>query len=72
MISFLFQKKLIFIGSVRTITFHNEEHCLFSGSHDSLKVHCWEPYQNKDTVLMGWGKIKDIAIASTQLVSNSF
>ena len=55
-------------GPIRTITFHHEEHCLLSGSHDSLKVHGWEPYETKDTLLMGWGKIKDIAIASTQLV----
>ena len=52
----------------RTITFHSEGHCIFSGSHDSLKVHSWEPNQVKDTLLMGWGKIKDISIASNQLV----
>ena len=53
----------------RTITFHNEGHCIFSGSHDSLKVHTWEPPTIRDNLLMGWGKIKDISIASTQLVS---
>ena len=53
----------------RTITFHSEGHCIFSGSHDSLKIHNWEPPTIRDNLLMGWGKIKDISIASTQLVS---
>jgi len=59
-------------GPVRTITFHNEGHCIFSGSHDSLKVHTWEPNQVRDTLLMGWGKIKDISIASTQLIGAAY
>lgn len=53
----------------RTIRFGIEGHCIFSGSHESLKVHTWEPPQIRDTLMMGWGKIKDISIASTQLVS---
>lgn len=53
------------------MTFHPDGHCLFSGSHDSLRVHSWEPTKVHDAIGMGWGKIRDIAIASTQLVRSS-
>jgi hypothetical protein len=53
----------------RCITFHPEGNCLFSGSHDSLKVHGWEPPKVHDMLVMGWGKIRDIAISSSQLVN---
>ena len=42
---------------------------MFAGCHDLLKVYGWEPFRSHDTVAMGWGKIADIAVAQTQLVS---
>lgn len=62
--------KIPFIEPIyfRCITFHPEGNCLFSGSHDSLKVHGWEPPKVHDMLMMGWGKIRDIAISSSQLV----
>jgi len=59
-------------GPIRTIRFGIEGHCIFSGSHESLKVHTWEPPQIRDTLMMGWGKIKDISIASTQLIGAAY
>lgn len=56
----------------RCITFHPESECLFSGSHESFKVHLWEPHRVSDSISMGWGKIKDIAVASKQLVCEHF
>ena len=64
-----FSYKYYLFFAYRTIRFGIEGHCIFSGSHESLKVHTWEPPQIRDTLMMGWGKIKDISIASTQLVS---
>lgn len=58
-------------GPVRCITFHPESECLFSGSHESFKVHLWEPHRVSDSISMGWGKIKDIAVASKQLIAAS-
>ncbi|CAB4068467.1 KATNB1 [Lepeophtheirus salmonis] len=55
-------------GPVRAITFHPDGNILFSGSQDCLKVQNWEPNKLCDNLLMGWGKLKDIAIASTQLI----
>ena len=54
----------------RCITYHSANECLFSASPDSFKVHLWEPHRTVDSILMGWGKIRDIAVASTQLVSS--
>ena len=42
--------------------------CLFSASQDAFKVHLWEPHRVVDNINMGWGKIRDVAVASTQLV----
>lgn len=59
-------------GGVRCIYFHPEGECLFSGTGDALRVHGWEPNKTHDTLPMGWGKIKDIACASQQLIGASF
>ena len=42
--------------------------CLFSASQDAFKVHLWEPHRVCDNINMGWGKVRDIAVASTQMV----
>ena len=56
-------------GPVRCITFHPEGNVLFSGSHDSFKIQRWEPSLGiYDHITMGWGKIRDMAIAATQMV----
>ena len=53
----------------RCLSFHPEGNVLFSGSHDSLKIHRWEPSVGTyDHISMGWGKIRDMAIAATQMV----
>ena len=53
----------------RTIVFHPEGNALFSGSHDMLKIHQWEPGPRVcDAVSMGWGKIRDMAVSASQLV----
>ena len=53
----------------RCLSFHPEGNVLFSGSHDSLKIHRWEPSVGiYDHITMGWGKIRDMAIAATQMV----
>ena len=57
-----------FVFSFRCISFHPEGGGLFSGSGDSLRVHGWEPSRVYDNLVMGWGKVKDLAISSSQLV----
>ena len=53
----------------RTIVFHPEGNTLFSGSHDTLKIHQWEPGPRTCDVLgLGWGKIRDMAVSGSQLV----
>lgn len=59
-------------GPVRCITYHSANECLFSASPDSFKVHLWEPHRTVDSILMGWGKIRDIAVASTQLIGAAY
>ena len=60
-------QKIIFL--FRCITFHPEGNVLFSGSHDSFKIQRWEPSLGiYDHITMGWGKIRDMAIAATQMV----
>lgn len=56
---------------VRSLHFSQGGECLFAGSQDILKVYCWEPARNLDTVSTGWGKIQDIAIAQSQLIGAS-
>jgi katanin p80 WD40 repeat-containing subunit B1 len=53
---------------VKCIYFHPEGEALFSSTGDSLRVHGWEPCKTYDTLPMGWGKVKDIATASQQLI----
>ncbi len=67
--AFLTGTLISLLFSFRCITFHADTDCLFSASHDSFRVHLWEPHKVSDSLLMGWGKIRDIAIASTQMAS---
>lgn len=57
---------------VRTIKFHPEGSYLFCGSQDMLHAFGWEPIRCFDTFSMGWGKVADTVIASTQLIGASF
>ena len=57
----------------RTIVFHPEGNALFSGSHDMLKIHQWEPGPRVcDAIPMGWGKIRDMAVSASQMVNPYF
>ena len=53
----------------RTIFFHPDGLCLYSGAVDMMKVYSWEPFQCHDSVALGWSKVADVAIAQNQLVS---
>ena len=58
-------------NGVRSIIFHPEGECLFSGTLDTMRVLGWEPVKTLDTVPIGWGRVDDIAIASNQLIGAS-
>lgn len=53
----------------RSVVFHPDGACIFGGSTELLKVYGWEPSRCFDSVNMSWGKVADMAIAQTQLVS---
>ena len=53
----------------RCITFHPEGLALFSGAQDSMRVYGWEPVRCYDSFSLSWGKVADMAISSSQLVS---
>lgn len=57
---------------VRCIYFNPEGECLFSGAQDLLKVYGWEPARTFDTLVMGWGKVTDIAASQNQLIAGAF
>ncbi|XP_041455227.1 katanin p80 WD40 repeat-containing subunit B1 [Lytechinus variegatus] len=59
-------------SAVRTISFHPDGSYLFCGSQDMLHAFGWEPIRCFDTFSMGWGKVADTIIASTQLIGASF
>ena len=54
----------------RCVAFHPDGHSLFSGAQDSMRVYGWEPVRCYDSFSLGWGKVSDIAISSSQLVSD--
>lgn len=56
----------------RKIFFSPNGTCLFSGSQDILKVYAWEPIRTLDTLVMGWGKVSDIASSESQLVIKDY
>ncbi|XP_054724293.1 katanin p80 WD40 repeat-containing subunit B1-like [Uloborus diversus] len=60
------------IGPVQKIYFSPDGGCLFSGAQDILKVYAWEPIRTLDTLVMGWGKVSDIATAENQLIVGAF
>ena len=58
------------LGSVLKIVFDPEGKVLLSAPKDQLKVTTWEPSRILDSVTVGWGKIKDMTITSSnQLVA---
>ncbi|XP_078689523.1 katanin p80 WD40 repeat-containing subunit B1-like isoform X2 [Branchiostoma floridae x Branchiostoma belcheri] len=59
-------------GAIRCIFFHPDGKCLFGGSQDALRVFAWEPGRCLDAFSMGWGKVADISVASSQLIGASF
>ncbi|XP_038069897.1 katanin p80 WD40 repeat-containing subunit B1-like [Patiria miniata] len=59
-------------SEVRALVFHSEGNFLYSGSQDMLHVYGWEPACCYDTFSMGWGRVADLAVASSQLIGASF
>ncbi|XP_033626251.1 katanin p80 WD40 repeat-containing subunit B1-like [Asterias rubens] len=59
-------------SDVRNIVFHSEGSYLYSGSQDMLHAYGWEPVCLYDTFSMGWGRVADMAVASSQLIGASF
>ena len=59
----------MFSPSARTMCFHPDGLCLYSGATDVLKSYSWEPARCFDSIPMGWGKVADISIAQNQLAS---
>lgn len=59
-------------GPIRKILYHPDGRAIFSASRDVLKVYGWEPARTLDTVVMGWGKVNDIAISDNQLIAGSY
>ncbi|XP_015792145.1 katanin p80 WD40 repeat-containing subunit B1 isoform X1 [Tetranychus urticae] len=59
-------------GPIRKILYHPDGKAIFSAARDVLKVYGWEPTRTYDTVVMGWGKVNDIAISDNSLVSGTF
>uniref|UniRef100_T1ISW5 Katanin p80 WD40 repeat-containing subunit B1 n=1 Tax=Strigamia maritima TaxID=126957 RepID=T1ISW5_STRMM len=59
-------------GPISCINFSPDGECLFSGAQDLLKVYGWEPTRVFDSILMGWGKVADIATSQNQLIGASF
>ncbi|XP_066593798.1 katanin p80 WD40 repeat-containing subunit B1 isoform X2 [Prorops nasuta] len=54
--------------AIRCLYFSQGGECLYAGSQDNLKVYGWEPARILDSILTGWGKVQDIAIAHNQLI----
>lgn len=59
-------------GPLRKILYHPDGKAIFSVARDVFKVHGWEPARTFDTVVMGWGKVSDIAISDNQLIAGAF
>lgn len=59
-------------GPVRKILYHPDGKAIFSAARDVFKVYGWEPARTFDTVVMGWGKVNDIAISDNQLIAGAF
>ena len=59
----------IFFLTFRSIFFHPDGLCLYSGGTNKLKVFSWEPGRCLDSLALDWGGVADIAMAQNQLVS---
>ncbi|XP_020612639.1 katanin p80 WD40 repeat-containing subunit B1-like [Orbicella faveolata] len=59
-------------SGIRCVAFHPDGHSLFSGAQDSMRVYGWEPVRCYDSFSLGWGKVADIAISSSQLIGASY
>ncbi|XP_030582361.1 katanin p80 WD40 repeat-containing subunit B1 [Archocentrus centrarchus] len=71
-------EKFTMIGSlegdttpVRCVCFSPDGSCLYSGATDSLRVFGWEPDRCFDVVLVGWGRVSDLAVCNQQLIGVS-
>uniref|UniRef100_A0A1A8DL83 Katanin p80 WD40 repeat-containing subunit B1 n=1 Tax=Nothobranchius kadleci TaxID=1051664 RepID=A0A1A8DL83_NOTKA len=58
-------------SAVRCLLFSPDGSCLYSGSSDFLRVLGWEPDRCFDSVLVGWGKVSDLAVCNQQLIGVS-
>jgi len=58
-------------GAVRCLYFHPEGETMFTATPDTLRVCGWEPLKTHDIVSLAWGKVRDIAVASNQLIGAS-
>ncbi|XP_076330249.1 katanin p80 WD40 repeat-containing subunit B1-like isoform X3 [Tachypleus tridentatus] len=59
-------------GPVRCIYFNPDGECLFCGAPDVLKVYGWEPAHTFDSLVIGWGKVIDLATSQNQLIAGAF
>ncbi|XP_022244041.1 katanin p80 WD40 repeat-containing subunit B1-like isoform X2 [Limulus polyphemus] len=59
-------------GPVRCIYFNPNGECLFCGAPDVLKVYGWEPAHTFDSLVIGWGKVIDLATSQNQLIAGTF
>ncbi|TSM20265.1 Katanin p80 WD40 repeat-containing subunit B1 [Bagarius yarrelli] len=55
----------------RCLLFSLDGSCLYSGSDNTLRVYGWEPDCCFDIVPVGWSKVKDFAICSSQMIGVS-
>lgn len=55
--------------SPRCVLFNPDGCCLYGGFQDSLRVYGWEPERCFDVVPVNWGKVADLSICHSQLVS---
>ena len=59
-------------GPIRKISFHPEGGAIFAGMKDVMKVYGWEPARLFDTLIMGWGKVNDMAVSANQLIGGTY
>ena len=59
-------------GPVHRIVYHPDGRALFSAPKDIVKVQQWEPSRTQDTLIVGWGKVKDLMISPlNQIIGGS-
>lgn len=58
-------------GAILRIAYHPEGKVLFAAARDVLKVFQWEPTRTLDSLVMSWGKVKDMVVAGSQLIAGA-